>query len=349
VRIWLWSVAALIFAMVLVGGATRLTESGLSITEWRPVAGTLPPLGEAQWQAEFEKYKTIPQYAAVNKGMSLGEFKTIFWWEWAHRLLGRVIGAAFLLPFLWFLLRRAIPPRFKPQLWAIFALGGLQGAVGWWMVASGLAERISVSQYRLAFHLTLALVIYAAILWVVRSMQPQAVPSGPPRLRTSALALLALAFVQVYAGALVAGIDAGLVYNTWPLIDGSFIPPAEKLFFLSPAWRNVFEHDLTVQFVHRMLAYTLWIAVLIHLLDVLRSTRDSAARRGAAELVFAVTVQAAIGIATLLSVVPISLGLLHQGGAVVVLTAAVFHAQRMQATRHAPSEAGAETQAAHTA
>jgi cytochrome c oxidase assembly protein subunit 15 len=332
-RLWLCTVAGLIFAMVLVGGATRLTESGLSIVEWKPVTGALPPLSQQAWQAEFEKYQAIPQYQALNKGMSLEGFKAIYWWEWSHRLLGRVIGAAFLLPFLWFLWRGAIPHSLRPRLWGIFALGAFQGAVGWWMVASGLAARISVSQYRLAFHLTLACAIYAAIVWTLRGLTTETPPNVPRRLRWSAATLTGLVFLQIYAGALVAGLDAGLVYNTWPLIDGHFVPAADKLFHLAPAWTNVFENDLTVQFLHRMIGYTLWSAALLHALDAVRTKCDPATRGLAFALFGMLTVQAALGITTLLYVVPIGLALLHQAGAMIVLTLAVVHAGRLAPQR----------------
>src|SRR6266700_1863547 len=231
IGLWLWCVAGLVFAMVLVGGATRLTESGLSIVEWKPVTGAIPPLGEADWQAEFAKYKTIPQYERLNRGMSLDEFKTIYWWEWGHRLLGRLIGAAFLLPFLWFLWRRSIDRRLALALAGIFTLGAVQGAVGWWMVASGLTERVSVSQYRLAFHLTLACIIYAAIVWTAQGLVPRATIVVPTRVRVGASAVLALVILQIYLGALVSGLRAGLIYNTWPLIDGSLVPEGSRLFF----------------------------------------------------------------------------------------------------------------------
>ena len=207
--------------MVLVGGATRLTESGLSIVEWKPVTGTLPPLTETQWTQAFEAYKTIPQYRELNAGMSLDEFKTIFWWEWSHRLLGRFIGIAYLLPFLWFLWRGALSADLKRRLWIIFGLGALQGAVGWWMVASGLSQRVEVSQYRLATHLVLALVIFAAIVWTLRRLGERRPSVAPARLKITAVALLVLTFVQLYFGALVAGLRAGRVYNTWPEIDGA--------------------------------------------------------------------------------------------------------------------------------
>lgn len=339
VRIWLWSVALLIFAMVLVGGATRLTESGLSIVEWRPITGVVPPLSASDWQNEFAKYRTIPQFHSINAGMSLDDFKTIYWWEWSHRLLGRIIGAAFLLPLLWFLWRGAIPPSLRQRLWAIFALGALQGAVGWWMVASGLVDRISVSPYRLAFHLTLACAIYAALVWTARGLAPEPMPSVPRRVRWSALALLALVLAQIYVGALVAGLDAGLAHNTWPLIDGAIVPGWDKLLFLSPAWRNAFENDLTVQFMHRMVAYTVWLAAIAHAIDAMRAAPDRRTIAFAVTLAGAVTLQAVIGIATLLYVVPIGLALAHQAGALVVLTVAVAHAARLTPQR-APALAG---------
>jgi heme a synthase len=330
-RLWLLVVAGLIFAMVLVGGATRLTESGLSIVEWKPLTGTIPPLSESAWQAEFEKYKTIPQYQRVNRGMSLEEFKLIYWWEWAHRLLGRLIGVAFLLPFLWFLWRGAVEPALRGWLWAIFGLGALQGAVGWWMVASGLAERVNVSPYRLAFHLTLACAILALIVWTIQRLRPAPLANAPMRLRATAIVLLALVLCQIYWGALVAGLRAGLLYNTWPLIDGDVVPAASSLFFNVPWWRNLFENPLTVQFTHRGIAYLLFITALLHATDAARGGRGSLALA----LVAAVTIQAALGIATLLYQVPIGLALAHQGMAVVLLAIAVMHAERLMPRRNA--------------
>jgi cytochrome c oxidase assembly protein subunit 15 len=328
-RFWLWSVAALIFAMVLVGGATRLTESGLSITEWQPVVGALPPLSDAAWNAAFEKYQAIPQYRYVNRGMSLAEFKTIFWWEWAHRLLGRLIGAAFLLPFLWFWWRGRLTRGLRGRLWLIFGLGALQGAVGWWMVASGLAERVEVSQYRLAFHLGLACVIYVAILWVAERIGGGAPPATSARLRASAVALVVLVLAQVYLGALVAGLRAGLLYNTWPAIDGALVPAGARLFFDQPLWRNFFENALTVQFQHRVMGYTVWIVALLHALDALRSRPKGAVASGALVLAAAVTLQVALGILTLIHQVPIGLALAHQGLALIVLALATLHAARV--------------------
>jgi heme a synthase len=329
VRGWLIAVAALIAAMVLVGGATRLTESGLSIVEWKPVTGTLPPLNEGAWAQAFEGYKAIPQYRQMNAGMSLGEFKTIFWWEWSHRLLGRVIGIAYLLPFLWFLWRGAFGGELKRRLWGIFALGALQGAVGWWMVASGLSERVEVSQYRLATHLVLALLIFASIVWTLRRLGETSPSTAPSRLKTGAIVLLVLTFVQLYLGALVAGLRAGKIYNTWPDIDGGFIPSAARLFFDTPWWRNLFENTLTVQFEHRMVAYALFVFAIFHVIDAVRSRAGRAAIGGALWLLGAVTLQATLGILTLLNQVPMDLALTHQAVAIVVLTLSVFQAERL--------------------
>ncbi|MFZ3350173.1 MAG: COX15/CtaA family protein [Xanthobacteraceae bacterium] len=329
VRLWLFAVAAMVAAMVLVGGATRLTESGLSITEWQPVMGALPPLSEAQWLTEFHRYQQIPQYHELNSGMSLDAFKTIFWWEWTHRLLGRLIGVVFLVPLLWFLWRGWIEPGLRARLWLIFGLGALQGAVGWWMVASGLVRRVEVSQYRLATHLVLACVIYIAILWTALRLGEEPREMLPARIRVVAVGLLILVPGQIYLGALVAGLRAGYVYNTWPLIDGGLIPDTSQLFLAKPLWRNFFENALTVQFDHRMLAYAIWLGAAWHAIDTLRTTRRGAAWWGALTLFVAVTLQAVLGIATLLWVVPLPLALSHQATAIVVLTVAVVHAGQM--------------------
>ncbi len=331
IRLWLYAVAALVLAMVLVGGATRLTESGLSITEWKPVMGVLPPLNENAWQGEFEKYQAIPQYRELNRGMSLPEFKTIYWWEWTHRLLGRLIGAAFLLPFLWFLWRGWVAPSLRPRLWFIFGLGALQGAVGWWMVASGLADRVEVSQYRLATHLVLACAIYVALIWTAWRLGERQAHPMPGRVRASAVGLLILVLGQIYLGALVAGLRAGYAYNTWPLIDGALVPDSARLFFNTPLWRNFFENALTVQFNHRMLAYLLFVGALLHWVDVARTVKNEQARVGAFVLFAAIVLQVALGIATLLLQVPISIALLHQAAAMLVLTVATLHAANVAA------------------
>ena len=318
---------------LIVGGATRLTESGLSITEWRPVTGVLPPLSPLEWQAEFDKYKEIPQYRQLNQGMSIDEFKTIFWWEWSHRLLARTVGAAFLLPFVFFLWRGWIEPALKWQLWALFGAGAALGAVGWWMVSSGLAVRTSVSQYRLGFHLTLACAIYAAIVWIARRMTGAAPVLAPRRIQLSAVGLMLLIVLQIYLGALVAGLDAGLSFNTWPLMDGSFIPSTERLWFETPAWRNLFENNLTVQFNHRMVAYLVWLLSIAHLVDVVRTLKGGPALDWALTLAGVITLQAGLGIVTLLYLAPLGLALAHQALAIVVLTVAVVHAARLMRGR----------------
>ncbi|KIZ40559.1 MULTISPECIES: COX15/CtaA family protein [Rhodopseudomonas] len=334
VRFWLATVAALIALMVLVGGATRLTESGLSIVEWKPVTGALPPLTQQHWIDAFEAYKTIPQYRELNAGMSLAQFKTIFWWEWSHRLLGRVIGIAFLLPFLFFIWRGALGTSLRRALWVIFGLGALQGAVGWWMVASGLSQRVEVSQVRLATHLVLALFIYAAIVWTLRRLRERAPIVAAARLKFTAMALLVLTFVQLYFGGLVAGLRAGRMYNTWPQIDGALIPDAARLWFEQPWWKNLFDNHLTVQFDHRMLAYALWTLALLHAIDAIRSHAGEVAR-GAIALFVALTLQAVLGILTLLHQVPIDLALTHQAMGIVVLTLAVMQVERLSAPQAA--------------
>jgi heme a synthase len=329
VRVWLLVVAGLIAAMVLVGGATRLTESGLSIVEWKPVTGVTPPLTQAQWERAFEAYQAIPQYRQLNAGMSLSQFKTIFWWEWSHRLLGRVIGVVYLLPFLYFLWRGGMSGELKRRLWLIFGLGALQGAVGWWMVASGLSERTEVSQYRLATHLVLALMIFAAIIWTVRRLGDERRVFASARLRATSVALVVLTLVQLYFGALVAGLRAGLLYNTWPDIDGGFVPAAARLWFDTPWWRNLFENALTVQFEHRMTAYALLALAVLHVVDAIHTRAAMPIIRGALWLAAVITLQATLGILTLLNQVPIGLALSHQAVAIAVLTLAVCQAERL--------------------
>lgn len=326
VRLWLLTAAAMIFLTLVVGGATRLTESGLSIVEWKPVTGVLPPLSQREWQVEFDKYQTIPRYRELNRGMSIGDFKVIYWWEWSHRVLARLTGAVFLLPFLFFLWRRDIPKILRRRMWAIFFAGGALGAVGWWMVSSGLTQGVRVSQYRLAFHLTLACAIYAAILWTAQQLAPRVASLVPGRLRVGAFGIAMLVLLQIYFGALVAGLDAGLVFNTWPLIDGSLVPAAERLWFVQPAWRNIFENTLTVQFDHRMVAYAIWILACLHAFDAWRNRCNFIS---ACVLAGAVTLQATLGVVTLLYQAPLSLALAHQLLAIVVFTVAIIHAERL--------------------
>ena len=333
VRAWLLAVAALMVVTLIVGGATRLTESGLSIVEWRPVTGVVPPLNAAQWQAEFAKYQTIPQYREGNRGMSLDDFKTIYWWEWSHRLLARLVGAAFLLPLIWFMWRGDIEARLRLRLWTIFGLGAALGAVGWWMVSSGLADRVNVSPYRLGFHLTLACIIYAMILWTAQQLVSREPLLLPARIRMSAIGLMVLVLVQIYLGALVAGLRAGLIYNTWPLIDGGLLPDASRLLVQEPRWRNFFENALTVQFDHRMAGYVLLVCALLHAADVARAVRGGVVLAGALALAVAIALQAVLGILTLLYQVPLALALAHQAMAILVLTLAVVHAQRLERRR----------------
>jgi len=320
---WLIGVAALVFIMVVVGGLTRLTESGLSITEWKPVTGALPPMSEQHWQDEFALYKQIPQYEIMNKGMTLAEFKTIYWWEWSHRFLGRLIGVAFLVPFLWFALTGRIERAMVPRLIFLFVLGGMQGVLGWWMVMSGLVERTEVSQYRLAAHLGLATLIYGALIWTALDMFHGRSTRFLSGLAKAALALIVLVFAQTILGAFVAGIRAGLIYNTWPLMAGAFIP--DGLLKMAPLWHNFFENHLTVQFQHRMMAYLLLALAAWHAW----SARKSDGAGGANLLVAAVVAQAALGIWTVLWVVPIPLGAAHQAGAMIVFGIAVWHAHRL--------------------
>ncbi|WP_011580499.1 MULTISPECIES: COX15/CtaA family protein [Chelativorans] len=323
VRIWLYCVIVTLFAIVLVGGATRLTDSGLSITEWKPIHGVIPPLGEAEWAEEFARYQQIPEYEQINKGMSLEEFKGIFWWEWAHRLLARGVGFVFALPLLFFWVTGRLERHLKPKLLGILALGGLQGAVGWWMVASGLSERVDVSQYRLATHLTIACLIFNATMAVARGLAPH---SGKPALdstRRFAFWLVVAVLVQIYLGGLVAGLDAGMAYNTWPLMDGALVP--QGLFEHRPAWVNLFENPKTVQFVHRLGAYVVLLLALWHAIATLRAEPDSTHARRAVLLFLLVCVQAAIGIATLLMVVPMDVALAHQAMALIVLGFATAH------------------------
>jgi cytochrome c oxidase assembly protein subunit 15 len=368
VAVWLLVCCAMIFAMVVIGGITRLTWSGLSITEWQPVMGAIPPLSAADWQAEFAKYQATSQYKLLNTGMSLGDFKTIFLWEYLHRLWGRLIGFVYLLPFLYFLVRGRIPRRLAWPLTGIFALGGAQGALGWWMVESGFADRIEVSQYRLTAHLALALVIYAATLWTAlglldrkgsfsaplkggegwdevgefrsaRALPPHP-PSASPRapsppngrrgvwLRRGSEIVLALVGLTIVAGGFVAGLNAGLTYNSFPLMDGSFVPDGYAQ--LSPFIRNWFENIPAVQFDHRLLAETTVISVIVLWLAGTRGGLPRPARLTLHALLAMALLQVSLGISTLLLVVPVPLAAAHQAGAVLLLTAALVFRHRLR-------------------
>jgi heme a synthase len=314
VRCWLWIVAALIFAMVIVGGATRLTDSGLSITEWQPLLGAIPPLNESDWLLAFEKYKQIPEFKLQNRWMELSDFKFIYWWEWAHRFLGRIIGLVFLLPMLAFMALGMLPKSTWLRLGGLFVLGGLQGALGWYMVSSGLSERTDVSQYRLAAHLTLAFLLFAAVVWTALEYSA---PRGPSATRGTkrTLLLLVLILMQVAIGGFVAGLDAGHASYTWPKMDGAWFPA--NLLNMQPAWRNFFENVTTVQFTHRLMAYAvlifavvLWIGLWNHRMSLVLA---------------AICGQALLGIATVMLEVPLSVALLHQGGALVVVALTLWH------------------------
>lgn len=322
VVVWLFAVAALVALMVVVGGITRLTESGLSMVEWRPATGWLPPLDEEAWQAEFEKYKAFPQYLQVNSGMALHEFKLIYAWEYGHRLLGRLIGLAFFVPFVVFLATGHIRRAEVPWFLFLFVAGGAQGALGWFMVQSGLIDRPDVSQYRLAAHLALAFAIFGLLLWTGwRLAEEGRARTAARTLRWPATLLAAAVFLQIVAGAFVAGTNAGFIYNTWPLIDGALVP--SHLFDFEPAWLAPFEEHLTVQFVHRVIAYLI-VGLAVWAMLRARRAGSATARRGGTAVLHAVLLQVGLGIATLLAVVPVWLGALHQASALVVWAAALY-------------------------
>ncbi len=323
-RIWLSLVLLSLFALVIVGGATRLTNSGLSITEWKPIHGVIPPLSAEEWQQEFDLYKRIPEYQQINSGMTVEEFKGIFWWEWAHRLIARSIGLIFAAPLAFFWLTGRVEKRLKAPLLGILALGGFQGFIGWWMVSSGLAERTDVSQYRLATHLTIACIIFASTMWIMRAISPhEEAPARRSSSITLAMVIALMALFQIYLGALVAGLDAGLSYNTWPLMDGALVPG--DLFIQKPWWINLFENPKTVQFVHRCGAYVLFALTFIHMLLTAQELPGSAHARRAMILFALVSAQAALGITALLTQVQIHAALMHQAGAIIVLGFAVAH------------------------
>lgn len=324
---WLFSIAGLIFLMVLVGGITRLTDSGLSITEWKPIMGAIPPMSEAAWMEAFDKYKQIPEYALVNAGMSLSEFKFIFFWEWFHRLLGRFIGVAFAVPFVIFLVQKKIRKEMIPSLAILFLLGGAQGGLGWFMVMSGLVDRVDVSQYRLTAHLGFAVVLFIYALWVsLTLLKPKAELNADGNAKTRGLATLSLFFViavyiQILLGGFVAGLDAGIGFNTWPLIDGAFIPAG---LYEGSFWHSSFERVMTVQFHHRMGAYLVTLIALVLVTLVWQAKPSADQRRVLLLLGLAVLAQVVLGIFTLIYFVPLSLGALHQGGALVVLGLALY-------------------------
>ncbi|GJE36664.1 COX15/CtaA family protein [Methylobacterium persicinum] len=334
VRLWLAVVAALVIAMVAVGGATRLTGSGLSITEWRPVTGIVPPLSEADWASEFAKYRDTPQYAILNQGMGLSAFKVLYGWEWGHRLLGRLLGLVFFLPLIVFWWRGMIRRRLGWGLLALGVLGGLQGAIGWIMVASGLEPGMTaVAPLKLALHLTTASLILAVVVWLAAGERPEALAPAPGRLRTTALLLPPMVLAQIFLGGLVAGSHAGLVYNTWPDMDGVLIPPADSLFAVRPWIENFVDNHLLVQFDHRLVAYILLAVALLHAVDAAVSAWGTLAARRAMMVAAFVLAQAGLGIATLLLAVPLWAALAHQVMAMGVLSAATIHARLSQGVR----------------
>ena len=327
--IWLLICCAMVYAMVVVGGVTRLTDSGLSIVEWQPIIGTMPPVTQGDWDELLDKYRETPQYQKVNAGMSMDEFKGIFWWEYFHRLLGRAIGVVFFFPFIYFLIRKQIERPLGMKLSGIFVLGGLQGLMGWYMVMSGLVNDPQVSQYRLTAHLGLAFVIYAALFWVaVGLLSPENKRLQTDNwdalkgLRRFATTLTSLIFIMVLSGGFVAGIRAGLAYNTFPLMDGHLIPPG--MFILEPWYRNFFDNITTVQFDHRLLAWVLAILVPLFWLKARKYQLSSSTRWACHFLLITLVIQISLGIATLLQAVPLTLGASHQGGAMLLFTAALW-------------------------
>ena len=332
---WLLICCALVFAIVVVGGVTRLTHSGLSITEWQPIVGTLPPVSDADWATAFAKYQLTPEYMQVNKGMTLAEFQRIFWWEYFHRLLGRLVGFVFLVPFLWFWVRRKIPPGYGARLAAIFALGAAQGALGWYMVRSGLVDDPRVSQFRLTAHLGLAFLIFAAMFWAALSLiaprQADLNRAGiaAASIRFWATAVTILVFFQVMSGGMVAGIRAGFAFNTFPLMNGEIVPPG--ILSLDPWWSNFFYNMATVQFDHRLLAWILACAVPFLWWKVTRAHGMShRARIGAHLLLAGLVAQVTLGILTLVHVVPVPLAALHQAGALLLFALALHLAHALR-------------------
>ncbi len=335
--VWLVAVAAMIFAMIVLGGVTRLTQSGLSMVDWHPVTGWLPPLEQAEWDKVFTDYRRSPEYKKINAGMSLDDFKSIFWYEYLHRLLGRLIGAVFFVPMVVFMIKGWIDRRLAPKIVVLFILGGLQGVLGWYMVKSGLVDRPDVSQYRLAAHLGLALVILAATMWVALDLINPEPPGESPGavsqtgLRRGVWGLLALISVTALSGAFVAGLDAGHSYNTFPLMDGRLVP--EGAFDLSPVYLNFFENIATVQFDHRVLAISVLVLVGGFWWRAGGAALTGRQRRATLALAVVAVVQVGLGISTLVLVVPIPLAALHQAGAVTLLGVAVWLAHEFRPPR----------------
>ena len=323
IGLWLLVVAAMVGAMTVIGGVTRLTESGLSMVEWRPLIGTLPPFSDAEWARVFALYQTSPEYQKINSGMSLAEFKQIFWWEYIHRFWGRLIGLAYAAPLAFFWIRCWIPKALRIRMIALLALGGSQGVIGWWMVKSGLVDRPDVSHYRLAVHLGMAFIIAGALVWTaldLLSARPKR--DAPTGLRRLAWATLAALFLVIILGAFVAGTNAGMIYNTFPLMDGRLLPPDYAA--LSPWWRNGLESIGAIQFHHRWAAVLTALLIILLWLSARNTAPESAQRRTASILALLAVVQVGLGIATLLSVVWIPLAALHQAIALMLFVTAVW-------------------------
>ena len=324
---WLIAVATLVFLMVSVGGITRLTESGLSITEWKPVTGALPPLNEAQWMSEFEKYKQIPEYLEINgpAGMTLAEFKFIYFWEWVHRLLGRVIGLAFAVPLAWYWMKQQIPQGYKGRLFALLALGALQGTIGWWMVSSGLSERTDVSHYRLAVHLLTALFIMGGLIWTALDLRHLARTGAnkPARLTGFSLTILLILFIQLLFGAWVAGLNAGYVSNSWPLMNGKLYP--EGVDWSQGAWFALTHDPFLTHFIHRWWA---WVAVAA-LVIMARRLKKAGARSASIAIHSAFGTQILLGIATVMTNMNIVLAVMHQAVGALVVASTVWGAHRL--------------------
>lgn len=325
---WLLFCAAVIFGMILLGGVTRLTDSGLSMVEWKPLMGVIPPMSEQAWQETFDKYRQYPEYQKINKGMSLDAFKSIFMYEYLHRVLGRIIGVIFFFPMLFFALKGRVRAGLMPKLWILFVLGGCQGLLGWYMVKSGLVDRPDVSQYRLTAHLGLAVVIYAYMLWVVFDLLYPKRGLAGGRFAGFSLSLVVLVFLMILSGGLVAGTDAGYAYSTWPLMGESFVPAG--LYATNPAWLAMFEDITTIQFNHRMFAYLLVGLIGFFAVRVLAGGVEARGKLGVLLVLLALAVQVTLGISTLLLHVPLGIAAAHQGGAVLLLTAVLFTAHGLQ-------------------
>ena len=335
IALWLFICSAMVFAILVVGGVTRLTHSGLSIVEWKPIVGVIPPLNQSEWDETFEKYKKTPEYQKVNHQMELDEFKGIFFWEYWHRVLGRLIGAVFLLPFLYFWFRGKIDRPLVPKLLGIFVLGGLQGAMGWYMVKSGLVDDPRVSQFRLTAHLSLAFLIFISMMWVALDLltarQRSTASEALRKLQRTGIMLAILAFYTVVTGGFVAGIRAGKAYNTFPLMNGHFLPP--ESFIIEPWYLNFFNNMALVQFDHRLGAWLLAFLVPWFLLKVWQANVSSRARLAAVVLLVSLIIQISLGIATLLLAVPVALGTAHQGGSMVVFGALLWLNHELRVVR----------------